>query len=131
MVPTPAGASSLPRTRDGSLQRAPRPAGLLTIKGAEGPLRVVAHVLAICGDKAMLRDEVVKAMAGRRAIVTGASKGCGATIARTLARAGMDMAIIGRNEAGLQRTKAEIEAAGRACLVVSADLSTTEGAKRA
>src|ERR1700680_86803 len=41
MVSMPAGASSLPRTRDGSLQRAPRPAGLLTIKGAESPLWVI------------------------------------------------------------------------------------------
>jgi short-subunit dehydrogenase len=62
---------------------------------------------------------------------TGASKGCGAVIARTLARAGMDIAIIARNEADLRRTKDEIEAVGRACLVVRADLSTTEGAKRA
>jgi short-subunit dehydrogenase len=53
----------------------------------------------------MLRDEVVKAMAGRRAIVTGASKGCGAVIARTLAHAGMDVTIIGRNETDLHRTK--------------------------
>jgi 2-deoxy-D-gluconate 3-dehydrogenase len=79
----------------------------------------------------MLRDEVVKAMAGRRAIVTGGSKGCGAAIARTLALAGMDLAIVGRNEADLQRTKTEIEAAGRACLVVKADLSTPEGVRRA
>jgi short-subunit dehydrogenase len=43
----------------------------------------------------------------------------------------MDIAIIGRNEANLRRTKDEIEAVGRACLVVRADLSTTEGAKRA
>jgi NAD(P)-dependent dehydrogenase (short-subunit alcohol dehydrogenase family) len=79
----------------------------------------------------MLRNEIVKAMAGRRAIVTGASKGCGAVIARTLARAGMDIAIIGRNEADLHRTKDEIETVGGACLVIRADLSTTEGARRA
>jgi NAD(P)-dependent dehydrogenase (short-subunit alcohol dehydrogenase family) len=98
---------------------------------ARAIVHVVGHALPIHGDEAMLRDEVVKAMAGRRAIVTGASKGCGAVIARTLAQAGMDLAIVGRNEADLQRTKTEIEAAGRACLIVKADLSTTEGVRRA
>ena len=79
----------------------------------------------------MLRDEVVKAMAGRRAIITGGSKGCGAVIARTLAGAGMDIAIVGRNEADLHRTKDEIEAAGGSCLVIKADLSTAAGARDA
>jgi 2-dehydro-3-deoxy-D-gluconate 5-dehydrogenase len=79
----------------------------------------------------MMRRQVLEAMAGKRAIVTGGSKGVGAVIARTLAGAGLHLAIVGRDEAGLRRTQAEAEAAGAECLVIRADLATVEGARRA
>jgi short-subunit dehydrogenase len=48
----------------------------------------------------MMRRQVLEKMPGKRAIVTGGSKGVGAVIARTLAEAGLHLAIVGRDEAG-------------------------------
>lgn len=67
------------------------------------------------------------AVTGRRALVTGGSKGIGAEAAVVLAQAGADVAIVGRDREGLQTTAAQIEAAGRRCVVIEADMRTTEG----
>ena len=66
-------------------------------------------------------------LTGRRALVTGASKGLGAEIAKVFAAAGADLVISGRDEAGLEATRAAVAAEGRRCLVVTADLRTPEG----
>ncbi len=50
------------------------------------------------------------AVTGRRALVTGGSKGIGAEAAVVLAQAGADVAIVGRDREGLQATAAQIEA---------------------
>ena len=70
-------------------------------------------------------------LAGQRAMVTGASKGIGAEIAALLAEAGADVAIVGRERAGLAQTAARIAAAGRDCLTIEADLGTVDGPGRA
>ncbi len=70
-------------------------------------------------------------LAGKKAIVTGGSKGIGAEVAAVLAEAGADMAIVGRDQAGLAETKGAVEAAGRACLVIEADFRTAEGPRQA
>ena len=67
------------------------------------------------------------AVQGKRALVTGGSKGIGAEAAIVLAQAGADVAIAGRDRAGLQATAAQIEAAGRRCVMIEADMRTTEG----
>ncbi len=67
------------------------------------------------------------AVTGRRALVTGGSKGIGAEAAVVLAQAGADVAIVGRDREGLQATAAQIEAAGRRCVMIEADMRTTEG----
>jgi len=59
--------------------------------------------------------------------VTGGSRGIGAEAAVVLAQAGADVAIVGRDREGLQATAAQIEAAGRRCVVIEADMRTTEG----
>jgi 2-dehydro-3-deoxy-D-gluconate 5-dehydrogenase len=79
----------------------------------------------------MLRRDVLNAMAGRRAIVTGGSSGIGVAIALTLAEAGVDLAIVGRDEEGLHRTKEAVAERGRACHVIRADLSSEDGARSA
>ncbi|MCB0146639.1 MAG: SDR family NAD(P)-dependent oxidoreductase, partial [Caldilineaceae bacterium] len=61
---------------------------------------------------------------GRRALVTGGSKGIGAEVARLLAEAGADVAIVGRDAAGLADTAAAVRATGRTCHVIEADLGT-------
>lgn len=70
-------------------------------------------------------------VAGKRAFVTGGSKGIGAEVAAVLADAGADVAIAGRDVAGLADTAAKVRGAGRTCVAIEADLSTVEGAKHA
>ncbi len=48
----------------------------------------------------MMREAVAVSLQGKRALVTGGSKGIGATIAQTLTVAGCDVAIVGRDEKG-------------------------------
>ena len=66
-------------------------------------------------------------LAGRRALVTGATRGIGAQIARVFADAGADVALVGRDEAALAETAAAVRAKGREALTISADLSTAAG----
>jgi len=49
---------------------------------------------------------------GRKAVVTGASRGIGRAIAHGLAREGVDLAICARGEAGLEVARGELEALG-------------------
>ncbi len=70
-------------------------------------------------------------LAGRRALVTGASKGIGREIATVYADAGADVALIARDRAGLEETAEAVRAEGRDCLVIEADLSEVEATKAA
>ena len=60
---------------------------------------------------------------GRVALVTGAGRGIGKGIALELAAAGADILFTNRNKALADATKAEIEALGRRCVAVQADIS--------
>jgi len=71
------------------------------------------------------------AVAGKRALVTGGSKGIGAESAIVLAQAGADVAIVGRDRDGLQATAAQIEAAGRQYILIEADMRTADGSLQA
>lgn len=68
---------------------------------------------------------------GKRALVTGGSKGIGLEVAKVLAHAGADVAVVGRDQSGLAEAKAAVEAAGRECLVIEADFGTVEGPRQA
>jgi NAD(P)-dependent dehydrogenase (short-subunit alcohol dehydrogenase family) len=68
-------------------------------------------------------------LAGRTALVTGASSGLGAHFSRTLARAGAAVAVAARRSAPLQSLVSEIEAAGGRAAAVSMDV-TDEGSVR-
>jgi NAD(P)-dependent dehydrogenase (short-subunit alcohol dehydrogenase family) len=57
------------------------------------------------------------------ALVTGASRGIGRSIALRLAQEGMDLAVLARNEGQLRTLASQIEALGRRCLVYPADLT--------
>lgn len=69
----------------------------------------------------------VGALAGRRALVTGASRGIGRAIALTFAAEGADVAIAARSAEGLAEVAAEIRATGAACVEIPIDV-TAEGA---
>ena len=68
---------------------------------------------------------------GKRAVVTGGSKGIGAEAAVVLAQAGADVAIVGRDRAGLDETAALIAATGRRGVVIEADMATVDGPQEA
>src|SRR5215213_10606050 len=67
---------------------------------------------------------------GKVAIVTGASSGLGVAFAIGLAEAGADVAICARRVDRLQETKARVEAHGRRCVAVEADVSDPEACER-
>ena len=67
---------------------------------------------------------------GKKVVVTGGSKGIGFEVAAVLADAGADIAIVGRDKAGLATTEAAVKKAGRDCLVLEADFRTVEGPLR-
>jgi 3-oxoacyl-[acyl-carrier protein] reductase len=68
---------------------------------------------------------------GRRAIVSGASKGLGRACAYSLAREGVSLAIVARTEADLVRTADDISRQTEVnVLPVAADISTAEGRAR-
>jgi NAD(P)-dependent dehydrogenase (short-subunit alcohol dehydrogenase family) len=62
------------------------------------------------------------ANAGRVALVTGGGTGIGRASALLLAGSGASVVICGRRREPLERTSAEIEAAGGACLALAADV---------
>jgi len=66
-------------------------------------------------------------LAGRTALVTGASRGIGAEVCRVLADAGADIVAVARDRTGLDEIRTEIIALGRDCVVIEADLATLEG----
>ena len=70
-------------------------------------------------------------LAGKRALVTGASRGLGAEIAAVLADAGADVALVGRDAKGLEATKRVVEAKGRRAVAIESDLATIEGPRSA
>lgn len=68
---------------------------------------------------------------GKRALVTGASKGLGAEIAIVLADAGADLALVGRDRQGLETTRQAVAKKDRRAIAIEADLRTAEGARQA
>jgi len=70
-----------------------------------------------------------KPLAGKTAVVTGAGRGLGRSIALSFARAGADLAICSRTMAELEAVKAEAEASGVRCVVGAVDLSDQDATK--
>jgi gluconate 5-dehydrogenase len=59
---------------------------------------------------------------GRRAVVTGGSRGLGRAIALALADAGADLVLVARGGDSLEQTADEVRALGRNCVSVTADV---------
>ena len=63
-------------------------------------------------------------LTGRKALITGASKGIGAEIARVFAEAGADIVALGRDEADLAATAEAVRAQDRRCLTLVAEMAS-------
>ncbi len=70
-------------------------------------------------------------LAGRKALVTGASKGIGLEICAVLADAGADIVAVARDATGLAAARRAVEQVGRESLAVTADLATVDGPRDA
>lgn len=70
--------------------------------------------------------ENTKQLAGKRALITGASRGIGAAIAKRFAAAGARVALASRKAEALEEVAAELNKLGASTLVVPANMSKTE-----
>ena len=69
-------------------------------------------------------------LAGQTALVTGASKGIGAAIARELGARGAHVILTARNAAGLEEVEQAIHDAGGSATIAPLDLSESDGVAR-
>jgi NAD(P)-dependent dehydrogenase (short-subunit alcohol dehydrogenase family) len=67
---------------------------------------------------------------GKVAVVTGASSGLGTAFALGFADAGADVAICARRADRLESVRADVEAAGRRCVAITADVSNPDDCTR-
>jgi NAD(P)-dependent dehydrogenase (short-subunit alcohol dehydrogenase family) len=67
-----------------------------------------------------------ESLIGKRAVVTGATRGIGRSIALKLAEAGADVAVSSRGEAELEALRGEIEARGRRALAITCDVTDAQ-----
>ena len=78
----------------------------------------------------MGRPDRIRGLQGRTAIVTGASSGIGAALARRLAAEGLPVVVVARRQALLGELVEEIEDRGGRAEILVADLRQAEGRRR-
>ena len=71
----------------------------------------------------------MKPLAGKRALLTGASRGIGIHIAQALAQAGADLVLTARNAEDLHRVADNLNVSGRSVEVIAADMSDRSSLK--
>src|SRR5262245_31361383 len=78
----------------------------------------------------MIMSQQELALSGRRALVTGASRGIGRSIALALAAAGADVAVSARGQAELEQIAAQICALGRQAIAIPCDVTSPDEVAR-
>lgn len=73
-----------------------------------------------------MSSETTLPLASKRAIVTGAGKGIGRSIALALAQAGADVAVTARTASDIEQLVGEIKAMGRHAVAVTCDVTDVE-----
>ena len=68
-------------------------------------------------------------LTGKKALVTGASRGIGRAIAVALARQGADVAVNSRSVQNLEQVRADVTAEGRRALAIAADVTDRDAAQ--
>jgi NADP-dependent 3-hydroxy acid dehydrogenase YdfG len=76
------------------------------------------------------KEDPVKHIRGSCAIVTGASRGIGTYIAKTLAVQGVSLALAARDAAKLEDTRTACEALGVRAIAVPTDVTSREDLRR-
>src|SRR5262245_7181893 len=69
-------------------------------------------------------------LTGRRALITGASRGLGRAMAQALAEAEADLILVGREAGSLRQARQELAPTGRKIDLLSGDLATPDGARQ-
>ena len=69
-------------------------------------------------------------LTGRRALVTGGTRGLGLEMARALGEAGAELILVGRDEQHLAEARAELASTAPSVATISADLGTPSEAER-
>lgn len=85
-------------------------------------LALAAFGLAMAGRKALRRAHAID-LRGQTALVTGSSRGLGLAIARELAREGCRIVMCARDQAELERARADVESLGAEVLAVPCDVT--------
>tara|TARA_R110001599_G_scaffold77153_4_gene210815 strand:+ start:4214 stop:6346 length:2133 start_codon:yes stop_codon:yes gene_type:complete len=98
-----------------------------TLEAAFEDIRKELGIIAEEQMVARVVEHTEQPLAGKAALVTGASRGIGAEVARVFARAGATVYLLARDAGELEARRAEIEAEGGAAISVPADLSRPEG----
>ena len=76
-----------------------------------------------------MANQSVHLLAGKRAVVTGAGRGIGRSIALALAQAGADVAVTARSIVEIEQLVAEIQALGSRSMAISCDVTDSDQVK--
>jgi NAD(P)-dependent dehydrogenase (short-subunit alcohol dehydrogenase family) len=69
-------------------------------------------------------------LAGRRAVITGASRGIGRSIAETFVACGADVLLVARDEKVLTSLATGLAASGRTCAILACDVTSDDAGER-
>ena len=83
-----------------------------------------SYAFSICYVILTCRGSEMFDLTGKCAFVTGASRGIGRSVAVSLARAGADVALVGRDTAALEETRQAVTGLGRRSLALQADVTS-------